>query len=113
MEVGKAGRSTYPELLGPQGCVSRLPHPLESLHPPAPPGGRDAVSGSPSQSGKENVQERLSGEEPTCHVGDAGTWAGSLAREDALQEEMATCSSSLAWETPWLEEPGGRQSVGL
>ena len=28
-----------------------------------------------------------------------------------LEKEMATHSSSLAWETPWTEEPGGLQSM--
>ena len=27
--------------------------------------------------------------------------------EDPLEEEMATCSSILAWRFPWTEEPGG------
>ena len=31
--------------------------------------------------------------------------------EDPLEEEMATCSSILAWEIPWTEEPGGLQSI--
>ena len=31
----------------------------------------------------------------------------SLGREDALEKEMATPSSILAWEIPWTEEPGG------
>ena len=26
---------------------------------------------------------------------------------------MATHSSTLAWEIPWMEEPGGLQSMGL
>ena len=26
--------------------------------------------------------------------------------------EMATCSSIVAWEIPWKEEPGGLQSMG-
>ena len=29
-----------------------------------------------------------------------------------LEEEMATCSSILAWEIPWTEESGGLQSTG-
>ena len=37
----------------------------------------------------------------------------SLGREDPLEEEMATCSSILAWEIPWTEAPGGLQSMGL
>ena len=36
----------------------------------------------------------------------------SLGREDALEEEMATHSSILAWRIPWTEEPGGLQSMG-
>ena len=30
----------------------------------------------------------------------------------ALEKEMATHSSILAWRIPWTEEPGGPQSVG-
>ena len=33
--------------------------------------------------------------------------------EDALEEEMSTRSSILAWRIPWTEEPGGLQSIGL
>ena len=40
-------------------------------------------------------------------------WVQSLGWEDALEEEMATHSSILAWRIPWTEEPGGLQSVGL
>ena len=36
----------------------------------------------------------------------------SLGREDALQEEMATGSGVLAWEIPWMKEPGGLQGGG-
>ena len=34
------------------------------------------------------------------------TWVQSLSQEDPLEEEMATCSSVLAWEIPWAS-PGG------
>ena len=34
------------------------------------------------------------------------TWVQSLGREDPLEKEMATRSSSLAWKIPWTEEPG-------
>ena len=37
----------------------------------------------------------------------------SIAQEDALEEEMATHSSSLAWKIPWTEEPGRLPSMGL
>ena len=40
------------------------------------------------------------------------TRAGSLGKEDALEKEMTTHSSILAWEIPWTEEPSGLQSMG-
>ena len=40
------------------------------------------------------------------------TWVQSLDREDPLEKEMATHSSTLAWRIPWTEEPGGLQSMG-
>ena len=36
----------------------------------------------------------------------------SLGQEDPLEKEMTTHSSTLAWEIPWTEEPGGLQSKG-
>ena len=36
----------------------------------------------------------------------------SLGRENPLEKEMATHSSILPWEIPWMEEPGGLQSMG-
>ncbi|MES6394556.1 hypothetical protein U6W89_12005 [Cutibacterium acnes] len=36
----------------------------------------------------------------------------SLGQEDPLEKEMATHSSTLAWRIPWMEEPGGLQSMG-
>ena len=51
-------------------------------------------------------------------------WIHSCKTEDNLQcrrpglgwspaKEMATYSSTLAWEIPWTEEPGGLQSTGV
>ena len=37
----------------------------------------------------------------------------ALGQEYPLEKEMATHSSTLAWEIPWTEEPGGLQSKGL
>ena len=37
----------------------------------------------------------------------------SLGKEDPLEEEMATHSSTVAWEIPWTEEPGRLYSMGL
>ena len=39
------------------------------------------------------------------------TWVRSLGWEDPLEKEMATHSSILAWEIPWMEEPDGLQSM--
>ena len=39
-------------------------------------------------------------------------WVQSLGWEDLLEKEMATHSSILAWEMPWIEDPGQVQSVG-
>ena len=34
------------------------------------------------------------------------TWVQVLGWEDPLEKEMATYSSTVAWEIPWTEEPG-------
>ena len=39
------------------------------------------------------------------------TQVHSLGQEDPLEEGMATHSSTVAWRIPWLEEPGGIQSM--
>ena len=36
-----------------------------------------------------------------------------LGQEDPLVKEMTTHSSNLAWESPWTEESGRLQSMGL
>ena len=36
-----------------------------------------------------------------------------LDQEDPLEKGMATYSSSLPWEIPLTEKPGGLQSMGL
>ena len=41
-----------------------------------------------------------------------GTRVQSLGPEDALEKEMTTPSSTLAWKIPWMEEPGRLQSMG-
>ena len=37
----------------------------------------------------------------------------SPGREDPLEKEMATHSSTLAWKIPWMEEHGRLQFMGL
>ena len=51
----------------------------------------------------------LSGKDSACKAGDAGSipeW------EDPLEKEMAAHSSILAWETQWIQAPGGLPSMG-
>ena len=45
--------------------------------------------------------------------GPQETQVQSLGREDSLEEEMATLSSILAWEIPWIEAPGGATVHGV
>ena len=40
-------------------------------------------------------------------------WVQCLGQEGSLEKEMASHSSILAWEIPWIEEPGGLQSMRL
>ena len=40
------------------------------------------------------------------------TQVWSLGWEDPLEKEMATHSSTVAWKIPWMEGPGGLQSIG-
>ena len=40
------------------------------------------------------------------------TWVQSLGREDPLEKEMATHSSTLAWKIPRTEKPDRLQSMG-
>ena len=51
----------------------------------------------------------LEGKTSACGAGDP---VRSVGREDPLEKEMATHSSTLAWNIPWMEEPGGLQSMG-
>ena len=39
------------------------------------------------------------------------TWVSSLGREDPMEKKMTTHSSILAWRIPWMEEPGGLQTM--
>ena len=47
-----------------------------------------------------------------CLPGMRETQVQSLGREDPLEKEMVTHSSTLAWRIPWREEPGRLQSTG-
>ena len=41
------------------------------------------------------------------------TWVQSLCRQDPLEKEMATHSSTFAWKIQWTEEPCRLQSMGV
>ena len=49
------------------------------------------------------------GKESACNAGGPGSIPGW---GNPLEKEIATHSSSLAWEIPWTEEPGRVQSMG-
>ena len=57
---------------------------------------RSFSGGSDSKESAHNVEARVQ----------------SLDQEDPVEKGMATHSSTLAWEIPWTEEPGGLQSMG-
>ena len=62
--------------------------------------GRHIILASPGGSAVENL--------PAARK----TPVRSLGREDPLEKGTATLSSILAWRIPWMEEPGGLQSMG-
>ena len=47
------------------------------------------------------------------NAGDVRDKVRSLGLEDALEKEMATHSSILAWKIPWTKEPDSLQFIGL
>ena len=49
---------------------------------------------------------------PPANGGDVRDMGSILGQEDPLKEGKATHSSILAWKIPWIEEPGGLQSIG-
>ena len=46
---------------------------------------------------------------PVQETQETQVW--SLGQKDPLQEEMATHSRILAWQIPWIEQPGGLPSM--
>ena len=49
---------------------------------------------------------------PPANAGDARDMGLIPGWEDPLEEEMATCSSILAWRIPQTEKPGRLQFTG-
>ena len=50
---------------------------------------------------------------PPASAGDIEMWVRYPGQEDPLEEDMAIHSGILAWRIPWIEEPGGLQSIEL
>ena len=48
---------------------------------------------------------------PPASAGDIRDAGSILGREDALEEDMTTHSSFIAWRIPWTEEPGRLHTV--
>ena len=53
----------------------------------------------------------LSVKNTPASAGDLKKRVQFLGGEDALEKEMDSHSSKLAWRSPWTEEPGGLQSI--
>ena len=47
-----------------------------------------------------------------ANAGDVRDVGSTLGGEDPLEKEMATHPNILACRIPWIEEPGGLQSMG-
>ena len=58
-----------------------------------------------------NSNSNANGKNPPATVGDTETGVQTLGWEDPLEEIMETHSSIPAWRIPWVEEPGGLQSM--
>ena len=62
---------------------------------------------------KKGFPGGASSKEATCQCRRQETQVSFPGWEDPLEEGMATHSNILAWGIPWMEEPGGLQSMGL
>ena len=58
---------------------------------------------------QQDLSGRSDRKESACSAEDLALIPG---REDPMEKAMATHSSSLAWRTPWTEEPGGLRFMG-
>ena len=61
----------------------------------------------------EGFSDGSNGKESACNTDMQEAQVRSLGQEYPLEREMATHSSTLAWEIPWTEELGGLQSIGV
>ena len=65
--------------------------------------------GYPLQYSQASLEDQLVKNPPAMWE----TWVQSLGWEDPLEKGIATYSSILAWRTPWTEESGALQSMGV
>ena len=72
------------------------------------PGGRHH---SPGHSGGPELQSLLIMKRLPWWFAMQKARVRSLGQEDSLEKGMATHSSTLAWRTPWTEEPGAWQAM--
>ena len=61
---------------------------------------------------RQHIKASLVAQRLKCLPAMWETRVQSLGQEDPLEKEMAAHSSILAWRIPWMEEPGGLQSMG-
>ena len=64
-------------------------------------------------SGRDMMALIASGSNSTESVCNEGHLVWCLGQEDPLEKGMATHSRILAWRSPWTENPGGLQSMGV
>ena len=98
----------------------KLPYRLQVMDPKSPREQRSPIFLAPVTGFMEENSFRDQGRE--CFGDDSSTWhllytefllllyqlrLRSLSQEDALEKEMATNSSNLAWEILWTEERSG------
>ena len=65
-----------------------------------------------SISDREHLLDFPGGSDGKCLATMRETQVQSLGREDPLDKETATYSSSLAWKIPWMEESGSYSPWG-
>ena len=59
------------------------------------------------------MQGKLEEESSKLERENRSTFKSLLIKDNTMEKEMATHSSTLAWKIPWMEEPGRLQSMGL
>ena len=60
---------------------------------------------------EEEQKVQNTDQNPPTNVGGVEDAGSNLGWGRSLEEEIATCSSLLAWRIPWTKESGGLQSI--